>query len=327
MNKVDLEQLSFIGRRSDNQDQCTATCIKENIYFLAVADGMGGAIGGKYASKIVLDTALYVLWDEYSGDVIDSELKGILERIFIEAQHEIAKNIKLKTHLAGMGTTLTCVLIHHDKYVWGNIGDSRIYLLKKDNFLQITEDHTFVEEYIKESGGNLPEHIIKQYGNYLRKALDGGTDLADISPLDKDYELLEDGDIFLLCSDGLIANKVLKDTSVFRDYILGTKNIKTAAEQLITYAFRNGSKDNVSVVLAEFGKRKRIHKNIKYFKFPPRIKKEEQKNIITSKTSIIVFAISILIVAFVLLHYIRGNLRKLNATSKAKTVLEKVKTK
>lgn len=303
MKNITLASKTFVGRRSNNQDNCTAVPIKEGVYFLAVADGMGGSVGGQIASKLVLDTALKIITEEAEHDLSPKEMKNTLERVFLVSQKVLAERIKQESSLTGMGTTLTCVLIKDDKYVWGNIGDSRTYLLRNDNLQQITVDHTYVQDFINESGKALPANVLKQYGNYLQKALDGGTDQADIFPKDKEYEMLNEGDIFFLCSDGLITDKVQSDTSLFRDYILASNNLQDAAEQLIALAFHSGSKDNISAVLTSYGSYKR--KKIKHqrFKYPPVEKVvKEKKRIRLPMLSTFIGAIAFMLT--VLLAYI-----------------------
>src|SRR3989339_1554925 len=114
MKNITLTSKTFVGRRKNNQDNCAAEKIKEGVSFLAVADGMGGSVGGQIASKLVLDTAFKIVNEEYNNDILPEEMKEILERIFISAQKVIAEYIKQKPELTGMGTTLTCVLIQDE---------------------------------------------------------------------------------------------------------------------------------------------------------------------------------------------------------------------
>lgn len=307
MNNFILAPKTFIGRRSNNQDNCYAKLIKDGVCFLAVADGMGGTIGGQIASELILDTAIRIILEEYKWEVKPNEMKGILERVFLSSQKAISQRIKGDPSLAGMGTTLTCVLIQDDKYVWGNIGDSRSYLLRNNNLKQISIDHTYIQDFLNESGGKtLPQNIMQGYSNYLLRALDGGTDQADIFPQDKDFEKLVDGDIFLLCSDGLIIDKLHNDTTIFKEYILGSKNLHVAAEQLISLAFHNGSKDNITAVLASVGNYKRIKNKNKKFVYPPidtvnielmNRKKSPKSNKIIGGTALIVTILLVYLIA------------------------------
>ena len=169
-----------------------------------------------------------------------------------------------------MGTTLTAVLIKDDKYAWGNIGDSRTYLLRNKKLSQLSVDHTYVEDYRQNNGDDIPESIIEQYSHYLTRAIDGGADEAEIYPAENSYETLQDGDVLLLCSDGMITNKVYTDTETFTEYLLNTVSGKEAAQNLISHAFENNSKDNISVVVAEYGEFKREEKEIKKYQYPPK---------------------------------------------------------
>ena len=105
MNKIDYYSLSFVGRRKINQDSCVVLKPSSNSMFLAVADGMGGTVGGEVASKSVLVTAQRILREEFEKDVQPEHLKSILKQIFYSAQTDISSKIKEKSNLAGMGTT------------------------------------------------------------------------------------------------------------------------------------------------------------------------------------------------------------------------------
>jgi len=249
---------TFKGRRDYNQDAFETLKIKEGVYFLSVADGMGGAVGGQIASRLVLDEAKKILKEEFKSKVAPAELKGILERIFLVCQKSISKRTKLQPELEGMGTTLTCMLITGDKYAWGNLGDSRIYLLNSNGFKQLTTDHSYVQDYINNSGNIPSKNIVDKYGNYLMKTLDGGNDEADIFPKDKRFETLHNGEVFLLCSDGLILDKSNASATPFKEFIIASHNLKDASQKLISYAYQNGSTDNITCVLAEYGNLKRI---------------------------------------------------------------------
>jgi protein phosphatase len=239
---------SFIGKRENNEDNCVATEVSEGVYFFAVADGMGGAAGGQIASKLVIDIAVDIIKEEYASEVDPADMKNIIERVFLLAQKAICRKINEDRNLTGMGTTLTCVLVQSNKYVWGNIGDSRVYLLRKHQLNQITSDHTYINSISDK--GNLSENTVKMYGSYLEKVLDGGIDCADIYPIEKDYEILQKKDLFLLCSDGLITDKNNTDNNGFKKCISSSKDLDKAAKKIIKNAYDAGSKDNITVVLA-----------------------------------------------------------------------------
>jgi PPM family protein phosphatase len=245
------EKLSVKGRRNQNEDNCLAVILDKGTYFLAVADGMGGMSGGYIASKIVLSAIEEYLRNDLKITGNQESLKEILSKAFLIGQTRVADYIRMNPKFKGMGTTLTAVLIRDRKYAWANIGDSRIYLLSNRQMKLITEDHSYIQDYIKNFNKEIPETIISQYKNIVTKVIDGGLDKPDIYPENGEYENLNEGDLFLLCSDGLIINKVKDYSGFFFDFFEKKKTLKKIARTLVDWALYNGSDDNVSVVLGK----------------------------------------------------------------------------
>jgi protein phosphatase len=275
MNKLDYYSLSFAGRRKNNQDSCLGLKPSKNSIFLAVADGMGGVAGGEVASKSVIESAQSVLTEKFSNEVWPEDLKDILREIFSASQKDISNKIKEEPELNGMGTTLSCVLILDDKFAWGNMGDSRIYLYSDSELKQLSIDHTHIQEYINKMGPDIPKRLIENHGHFLTRAINGGNLEADIFPESVPYESLKDGEALLLCSDGLILDKSDQTNQNLSDYLIGTKKLKDAAENLVSYAYNEGSDDNISVVLCSNGKLERQRIKLKKYVYPPG---EENKN-------------------------------------------------
>lgn len=253
MVRFRTEILSVKGLRKSNEDSLLVRKLSRKTYILAIADGMGGMTGGDIASKSVLTSILDFLKREIKRNDMQINLKEILKKSFLVGQTCIADNIAVKPQLKGMGTTLTAVLIRDGKYVWGNLGDSRIYLLSEGNMRQITEDHSYIQEYIKKYKNEVSNPIINQYKNIVTKIIDGGLDIPDVYPEDVDNEVLKKGDVFLLCSDGLIIDKTKDYSGLFEGIIYNNKSMKNTVKELIKWALDNGSDDNVSIVLAKFG--------------------------------------------------------------------------
>jgi len=305
--KISYYALSFIGRRKNNEDNCIAVSLTSDIHFLAVADGMGGMAAGEIASKIVLETSIKYLHKSINTNLSYFNLKQILFKIFQASQIAITNKIHNDNSLSGMGSTLSCVLIYKDKFVVGNIGDSRVYLYRNGQLKQITDDHNYITDYIKKEG-KMPDKIqAQQYGHFITKALDGGTDEPDIFPKNGTYFSLKSGDAFLVCTDGLITDKIEKDTNDFKNYLIGTKTLEQAAKNLISYAFYAGSTDNISVVLAEIGELKRKKIKLKNYPYPPNNKSEyvpplpiKRKKLSISKILYFLSLIIIIIFAYTL---------------------------
>lgn len=296
MTKIQTYSLSFTGRRENNQDTELVYKPTKNSLFLAVADGMGGVAGGQAASRLVINNAKKVLDEQFKNHIEPIQLKEILIKIFYTSQQVIRDKIKEKPELNGMGTTLTCVLILDDKFAWGNLGDSRIYYYSNNNLKQITRDHTHIQEYSDSVGGDIPENIVSEYGHYLTRSIDGGSDEPDIFPDVIPYENLKEGDAFLLCCDGLILDKSKQDDEHFKKYIIGTNSFKVAAENLISFAYLNGSNDNISVILAAYGKLKRKRLKLNKYHFPPVENKKKKKSFSIKKAAVLSFILLIIAV-------------------------------
>jgi len=152
----------------------------------------------------------------------EKKLRITIKNIYAES-HKIIKNlIKENSKLENMGTTLTIVLGYNQKYIVGNIGDSRTYILTKDKMNQITIDNSYLQEY----QDNYPDAKIDEY-----------------------LESKLGHDLFLLCSDGLLIYKFDDLSKQFMDIILNSGVIENAVEELINWAYSNESYDNISVII------------------------------------------------------------------------------
>ena len=221
---------------------------------MAVADGMGGGSYGDIASNLAINVACDILEKTFVGEKNSNDviLKVILNSIYMRIQELIKIHIKKNPSLKGMGTTLVSLLIYNGKYVWGNMGDSKLYKKINKNLIKLTEDHTYINRYEKESSNQASTAMKDDYGHLLTRCLDGGDDLPDIFPLDKDYEILGDKTLFLLCSDGLILDNDTiynKNLSKVTRNFFSSKRLEKTANQLVENSFREGSTDNISIIL------------------------------------------------------------------------------
>ncbi len=249
MSKPKTYALSYRGRREYNQDACTVFK-KGDFTFIAVADGMGGHKGGAEASQLVIETCKDEISKAAKEQSDPKELKGVLKNIFSLCQEKIAGKTRENPDLTGMGTTLSCVLLFKDVYVWGNIGDSRVYHFNGSILTQITVDHSFIEEYRREHGENIPAYVMAR-SNIITRSLSGDNDKADIFPIDKHYEKIKWDEGFLICSDGLIYEKNANDSTWMAKIIQRNPHLENAAKELIGKAYEEGSSDNITVVLYE----------------------------------------------------------------------------
>lgn len=224
------------GRRSGNQDAVLSTTFTDGSLLLAVADGMGGHLAGEIASA----TALEALHSALGTGVA-------LREAFHAANDSVLRAASGDSARSGMGTTLVGVLFERGEYRVGNVGDSRAYRMRGDRIEQVTDDHSFIAEAIREGSMSPHEAARSPWRNALTRAI--GTErsvqvdvFGPIRP--------EPGEVLLLCSDGLYK-------SVPEDMLLevatSTENVDAAVQALGALAFRRGSDDNISAVMVEFG--------------------------------------------------------------------------
>ena len=206
---------------------------------LAVADGMGGHAAGEVASAVAIAALAPLDQDVPSGDLL-----GALQRAAQSANRHLREMMAGDAGLDGMGTTLVAVLFAGTRLGLLHVGDSRCYLLRDGELLQITHDHTLVQtlvdrgEISEEEAGHHPQRSI------ITQALDGREDVA----LDLSVREARVGDRYLLCSDGLTGPVGSPDT--LRDALQITAPQK-AVDHLVALALRGGGPDNVTVIVAD----------------------------------------------------------------------------
>lgn len=271
MLPISAHGTTFPGRRDVNQDDILHFYPSADSFFLGVADGMGGMAGGQIASQTVLQNVESTLREAFEAGVSPDQLKTVLAEAFDQAQASIREITEQDPSLEGMGTTLTCVLGCENRFIAGNLGDSRVYYLHDGEIDQLTEDHSYLREFEKEAGDKeIDPEFIEQYGHIINKTLDGSGDEPDFFPLDAPHYRLSEQDGFLLCSDGLVVDNLQDQEELFRSYMLGTPDLQTAAESLVSLAYYSGSTDNISAVIAEAGSLERELGRVRTYPFPPR---------------------------------------------------------
>lgn len=204
-----------------------------------VADGMGGHNAGDYASKCTTETVVSEIQNSF-----EKNPTIIIKKAIETANAKIRKEASENENLFGMGTTLVIATIIGKYLQVSNIGDSRLYLLNKDGFRQITEDHSLVEEMIRLGGLSREDARIHPDKNIITRAI-GAKDEVEA---DFFTEELETGDIVLMCSDGL--TNMLEDKEIEAILLNPEKEeLIQKGDALIKAANENGGKDNIAVVL------------------------------------------------------------------------------
>jgi protein phosphatase len=209
-------------------------------YLAVVADGMGGHAGGNVASASTVLDLVHLDRPNYRGDA-GTELADEIQT----ANSLLSELVSTNPQLAGMGTTATALLLNDDRLELAHIGDSRAYRLKNGVFEQITTDHTFVQRLIDEGRLRPEDANVHPHKNVLMRVLGD----VDASPeLDLQTFDIEDGERWLLCSDGL--NAVLSDPMV-EQIMRETRDLDECVNALVELTLAGGSPDNVTVAVIE----------------------------------------------------------------------------
>ncbi len=237
-------------KRSHNEDYFSL--LEEEKLFL-VADGMGGHASGEVASKLAsqvlsefyehsrdMDATWPFRYDprfSYPENRFVAAIRLANARIFDSAQ----KNPNLR----GMGTTIVgCMFVGEHAYV-AHVGDSRCYRVTKQGIKQLTRDHSLLEDY-KEARPDMSEEEAKNFPhkNVITRALGMRDEVqVDITRFD-----IDDGDVFLLCSDGLCG--MLEDKSI-HEIIIKSESLEEGVGELIEQANRAGGNDNITAMLIQ----------------------------------------------------------------------------
>lgn len=228
-------------KRKVNQDYTFATDQPvgklDNLYI--VADGMGGHNAGDYASKYTVETVVREVKTS-----IETKTFRIIGKSIRVANELIRLRAKEDINLYGMGTTIVVATIENHQLQIANVGDSRLYIISRDNIRQITRDHSLVEEMVR-MGGMDPEtarnHPDK---NIITRAI-GARDSVEV---DFFTEELKEGDLVLMCSDGL--TNMLTDAEI-EAICRQELPIEKKVDALIEAANANGGKDNIAVILID----------------------------------------------------------------------------
>src|SRR5579862_8319715 len=237
MNVLRSGSASDVGRvRTSNQDVAL-----EDPDLFAVADGMGGHVGGEVAARVAVDTLRAAFQREQT-------VEG-LRRAVAEANRAVWRQGQTERGLRGMGTTLTATALVNEEdgrqvIALANVGDSRAYVFSRDALIQVTADHSLAEEKVRQGQLTEAEAAVHPHRHILTRALGVSSDVdVDL------WELhLHPGDRILLCSDGL-TNELGDDR--IGDVLSTVRDPRNAARSLVKAAIDHGGSDNVTVVIVD----------------------------------------------------------------------------
>lgn len=252
---VRVAAYSHRGRRENNEDSVYGAAYRSGPVrgLLVVADGMGGHNAGEVASTLAVDTLIDSLKKSLrtlsgKGSV---DLDNLARQVVTQINRNVHEAQSSMEERKGMGTTLCFALLTHDGYFVTNIGDSRAYVLEEEDIRQITHDHTFYWEMIRSGRVSPQEAARNPRAHHITRSIGGPTDpKPDVFPSNGGLLPLREGQVLLLCSDGLI-NTVIDEEIL--EQVRSSPNLSLACHNLVSLAYLKGGTDNISIVAAEVG--------------------------------------------------------------------------
>lgn len=221
--------------RTINQDACLDL---PEIGLWVVADGMGGHEAGEVASQMIVEQCQKI----NEPHDLNNFITDVQHRL-LEVNRSLRVMAGQKFNNATVGSTVVALLTYNKQcaYLW--VGDSRIYRLRNNKLEQMTKDHSMVEQYIGE-GMDPEEANHSNMANALTRAIGGEDELS----IDVKVDEIQNGDIFLLCSDGLY--REVSEAEMTQLMSSGDdSNIMT--KKLLECALNNGARDNVTVSVVQ----------------------------------------------------------------------------
>lgn len=246
--KIEIGQMSDIGmRRSENQDSMNFVSPEEKELLrkrgclVMVADGMGGAAGGREASQMAVSIVPMNYFQSDGEDILEC-----LKRAFEEANLEIFRRSQGDPSLKGMGTTATAIVFIDGKYFSAHIGDTRLYRLRKHELKQLSVDHSMVSQMVRDGLISAAEAKNHPQRNVLIRSMG----IQESAKIDFHSDEVKAGDLYILCTDGL--HGLVPDEDIAE--IADSKPLDLACESLVTLAKDRGGYDNITVQIARIAK-------------------------------------------------------------------------
>lgn len=228
------EQRTHVGVVRDINEDAIVSSPKTQLW--AVADGMGGYESGNVASNMIVSTL-----QEIQSNASLSEFVDCVEDSLLDVNQRILEYADIMLDGRTLGSTVVTLIIRGRVGICLWAGDSRLCRMRNGQFLQLSRDHSQVEELVQLGVLTVDEAEHHPDSNIITRAIGASSELY----IDINVFSVQMGDIFLLCSDGLY--NMISQNEISR--IISGQNIKVASDELIQLALDNGAKDNVSVIL------------------------------------------------------------------------------
>lgn len=244
MNYTFCAQTDSGRTRENNED---AVAFDDATHLGVLADGMGGYNAGEIASGMAtafIKSELAKWLSEAGPQANSSQVRRAIEICVENANRSIFNASKANPQYSGMGTTLVVGVFQGAKLMLGHIGDSRCYRLRGNEFLQITRDHSLLQEQIDAGLLTPAQAAASPNKNLVTRALG----VEDAVLLELAEHQVEGGDIYLMCSDGL--SDMMEDAAI-AGILQNGSSLSQMAEELVCAANENGGRDNITVLLTQ----------------------------------------------------------------------------
>ena len=237
-------------KRTHNEDYFS---LIEDEQLFIVADGMGGHASGEVASKMSAETVSEFYQRTKDEDAtwpykMDRQLSYIENRLACGiklANFKIFDSASRDIRFKGMGTTFVTSLVCGDKIYVAHVGDSRCYRVRNGAIAQITRDHSLLEDY-REAKPDMTEEEQRNFPH--RNVITRALGMRETVQVDIKAHQIMDGDIYLMCSDGL--SGMVDDPSILR-IVSQAKSLERAVAELVDHANRAGGTDNITTLLLQ----------------------------------------------------------------------------
>ena len=230
--------------REMNQDYYSIPSSEDDLQLYILADGMGGYNGGEIASRLAAETTKNYIQNNFEKIEHDKEAISKLIKDAIEyANMVVYEESKKDENLQGMGTTLVLSVITDDYILFGNVGDSSGFVMKKKVLYKVTKDHTLVNLLVESGELTKEEAVNHPRKNVLMRAL-GANNPIDVDIFDVDIN----SDAILLCSDGL-TNMLTKEQ--IEKVLNSDLSLEEKIVKLVRKSNLRGGTDNVSIAYLE----------------------------------------------------------------------------
>ena len=233
------------GRVRENNEDSVA--FDEATHVGVLADGMGGYNAGEVASGMAtafIKSELARCLSETGQQADVGQVRRAIEICVDDVNRSIFNASNANPQYSGMGTTLVVGVFRADRLMLGHIGDSRCYRWRGNDLLQITSDHSLLQEQIDAGWLTPAQAAASPHKNLLTRAL--GVEDAVLLEL-KEHQL-EAGDIYLMCSDGL--SDMMEDAAM-ASILQNGSSLAQMAQELVFRANENGGRDNITVLLTQ----------------------------------------------------------------------------